>query len=464
MKAGINNKDLETPYYAKRVIVYMEKILKNRQLSVENHLVNMLSNLHINSKSQTEAVIEPALNNVDFEAVERFLPTLSREEISARAAKALIAPLKKVDLTNPFGGAWNELTAKLASERIGMPGKRLGDLIDQKSLLGNKLRSAQSAISLEIEHLFRREMLLRPPEKVVRELKTRSWLEFLTNECRKSISKCGRQFSKSEVTEIMNNSILSLLQIIKFAAGQKILITEILDKLVMAQIEAPINVVNLHCMSFVNRVDEGITVSQTAEDFTVVDPTGREILVSQSDAINKVVEFSNILKTHRIPFNLTFLVFDKDKIVLPGQEENTELFLLSLKGLINKGEMSNARVVKASDIIHPQQFESLWQKLNHTREGLVEKIVDDEFERLKSKTLPLSQKSREFAREITHRMFLIQLATGATIPKLFDPVIILQRTRAVQQSSELFNIGAKETDTKSPLLIGHWKDRQLIQN
>jgi hypothetical protein len=301
------------------------------------------------------------------------------------------------------------------------------------------------------------------PEPLKFIITSEAWLTRLIQETRTDIRQFAPDSSKEEMGGLISDTLTALIKIIDFAPGQKTDITKLRQTLLGGRLGQTINIVCIHCMAFINSPSEGIVVSNTAEDILMEDEKGKKFLVSQRDRLDAFEAFALILNDSKIAHDIKLVVIDDDKLVTPGQKENVVAFLQSLEEVVSRHPVSkhSLEIVRGSRLIERNDFTAEWQRRSDRSNTVAERLVDSEFEKLKQKPLPGSWKTRERAREVAQKSFLNQFALGATIPKTFDPAIILQRSNAHQQSTEIFNLG-NQGKGKPPLIFSFWKDRKLV--
>lgn len=401
--------------------------------------------------------------NINQQSVSDFLPQLSDAEVAVRATKAILKPLKRIDDNNAFGGIWNEQMARIAAQRLGLPEKKLKNLITDNGTIAIKLRQSQAIVSKECESLIRRNFEKNPPEGLKFTVQLETWINSLIKTVEENLQSINPNLGKGEKSKITEDIIWAFVQVLDFAPKQNVPLSSLLGILIRGRMGKEINIIDLHCLSFINNANVGIEVSKTAEDFIVQDSSDNKLLISQADILDNVAQFAEILGKNNISHNVIVLVIDNDKFVLPGQENNINMFLKSLEGVLQKHKLSKNGflVVRTSEVVSPGELSSEWEKRNTMSDKTTERLVDEEFARLNQRTLPHNMQSRNFAREIAQKSFLVQISLGSAVPILFEPCIILQKARAHQQATEIFRLGAKLTNT-DPIILTHWKDRQKI--
>lgn len=423
-------------------------------------------NVSLKTDSQTERLITNLQNviiaEVQIQDIKDHLPTLNKSEVSARASKLILGPLKKADSSNPFGGQWNEWTAKAAATRLGFPKKKLHKLIAQTGPTAQALRDEQAKVSAQVEQIFRHNVENGDFLKAELLVKTESWIHGLILRTRDHLR--GQEITKNQKEQIILDSLTAFIRILAFAKGQQIETNSLLPSLLKGRMDGEINLVVLQCMTFNNSVEKGITVVPHAQDIKIQTNSGQGLIISQRDSLDEVSRFAEILTLSNILHTITIIIFDNDKIVLPKQEENIDKFIEDFNKVVSGHTLGrhNTQIVRGSDMVNPELFREEWEKRNKSGDNLTENLVDIEFDRLQDKTLPVDQKSRRFARSIAMKGFLLQTSLGANLTEMFDNLIILQRTKAQQQASEILRLGAKIQGNPNPNVIAHWKDRRRV--
>lgn len=474
MKTTIDSSSDINPYYEKTEKVLMER----KEISTDNFAEALRMDtgsiifgqnipFELTAKtpdSQTEKivrfVVNSAINLCDIENLSPHLPNLGVDEVSTRVANLVTSPLKRFN-DGPFGSKWNEWTAQLAAQRLGLPASKVSDIIKKKGPLGEKLRSTQELVAREVESILKRR--IQQSDGILHKIVAlETFVAQLNNNLNKKILEKKPELTESEKDLVLKDTLIAILRIIDFAANQKINFNELTNILLNARLGEKINIVDLHCLSFVN-TSNGIFVSETAEDFEAQDSKGNTFLISQSDILDGVCQFSNILSDSHIEFRVIILVIDNDKFVMLHQEKQIQKFISSLGHVMTKHPISKhtIQMVSSSTITEPTKFDKVQERTKSNK--VLERMIDEEFNRLKERTVPTKMKTRRFAREIAKKSFHLQFALGSTLPIIFEPAIILQSTKAHQQATEVFRMGSKSVNVK-PIIIGHWNGRKLIKS
>ncbi len=416
--------------------------------------------------SQTDKIVHTVLGvlrEVNHAALTPHLPEISIEQAASRIASSMLAPLKQISTNNFFGSRWNEITAQAAGEQWMINSTDLRRIIVDTGSRGQKIRKVQADIAREAESAIKRSIFTRSSEGLLFEAAIEAWATQQSEELRRELKTHAPDLSKKE-TEIITCDVLSaLVRIIDFAPRQSINLRNLRATLLKGRLGTVINVIHLHCLPFINS-PKGIVVANSAQDVVVENAEGKKLVLSQEDTLAGVAKFAEILRASNISHNIVIFLVDNDKFVMAGQEQTIQEFTSSLEKLlechsINKSDWS---LIRASDVVTPLEFEEEWERKNRRGDSLTEKTVDEEFQRLQSRTLPQDMKTRQFAREIAKKSFLLQVSFGATVPILFEPAIVLQKTKAHQQATKMFDLGAKLVVAQA-LVIAHWKDRKMLE-
>lgn len=381
------------------------------------------------------------------ESFELLVPELSQKELVARGTRMILDPLKKIDVENGFGSVWNEWTIKLAGEKIGLAERELMEVVSEKSERGQLLRMEQSLVATEMEEAAREKLTGLNLREIKSKLAMESWLLLLVEEVEKVV----------EDQVAIRDILTAFLEIVDFAPGQKLPFKQLRQKLVAARTGKEIKIVDLHCLAFLNSKDKGIEVVDTASDFTIENEEGKRMKISQRDILENVTIFKEIFDRNKICNQLVVLVVDNDRFVMPGQEERVMRFIESLPAEVKRLIKDDFVIVKASEILGdvPLMVRGV------IREGTRKQMVEEELEKLKQRTLPLQMQTEEFAEEIAEKSLAMQTSLGQAISESFSQAIVLQKTKAHQQATELFNVGA--AGTKEPaIVIAHWREREII--
>lgn len=455
------NKNLANdPDYMKPGDLLMERL---------NHIdISQISSL----EGQTRDIVlsvRQSLNGFNKDNLWQHLPKLGLEEASRRAMKAIVSPLKQISESNPFLSEWNEITAKDAAKRLGLPSKRLDRLIAQNGPTAQKLRDAQARVSKVFEAEIAKSISQDPKSDIVFSVAFDTWMSRLINNTRQMISETAPNLAKEEREGVISDTLAAFVKILDFATGQEIPENKLLRFLLEGRLGKDINIIDLHCLSFLNSPEGGIKVADTAEDFIVTDAESNRLVISQKDFLDNISRFVDILSAHQIPHRVIVLVIDNDKFVMGNQEKNIQEFLCSFAKVIKRHPVTkrDVEIVRASTIVDLGEFQSEWEKLtNQARikglaNTLTQKIEKEEFERLQKRTLPSDLKTREAARNIAQKSFLLQMSFGSKLPTLFEPAIVLQSAKAHQQATTVFRLGAKMVG-EEPVIITHWKGRQKL--
>lgn len=445
----------------------MERILTSQPHLFAESLVRQIKCGHINTnghnQNQTEAILDKLIlpeNKPDFEALMPFMPEVNINIIATRAFKKFFGELKVIDSRNPFGSMWNEWSAVLAANQLGIPIKDLHQVIDGKSPTSAKLREAQAKASEEIEALLKKSLSINMSKEIEKEILLETWVSGQLEEIRKQLEH--EDLSKNKKGELIFETIKCLVEIISFAKGQKVNLKQLRDRLLNARLDnTTINIVALHCLSFRNSPTSGISVASDCNDFVATNSDDSKVLITQNDSLDKVNEFVNILKGCNVKSKVTIVVIDNDAFVGSNQEGNIANFCDTLKLIVSNHPLAkhNVDIIKATNIMDTKDLDKEWERLSEKQR---EKLVDEEFEKLNRRTLPAELQTRDFARKVAKNNFLVQITMGATIPVVFDNSITLQRAKAHQQATQLFNSGAKLTGS-TPIILTHWKNMKTIE-
>ncbi len=385
--------------------------------------------------------------NLRSESFELLIPELSQKELVARGMKMVFDRLKKVDGENDFGSVWNEWTIKLAGAKMGLAERELMEVISEKSERGQLLRTEQGLTAMEIEETTKERLMGLNSREIKSRLAMESWLLLLVEEVGKVV----------EDPPVIRDILRAFLEIVDFAPGQKLPFKQLRQRLVAARTGKEIKIVDLHCLAFLNSKDKGIEVVDTASDFTIESGEGKRMKISQRDILENVMAFKEILDKNKICNQLVVLVVDNDRFVMPGQEERVFKFIESLPAEVGKLIKDDFVMVKASEVLG----DGALIVRGIVREGTRKQMVEEELEKLKQRTLPLQMQTEEFAEEIAEKSLAMQTSLGKAISESFSPAIVLQKTKAHQQATELFNVGAAGTKEQA-IVIAHWREREII--
>lgn len=381
------------------------------------------------------------------ESFELLVPELSQKELVSRGMKMIFDPLKKVDVENVFGSVWNEWTIKLAGAKIGLAEGELVEIVCEKSDRGQLLKIEQGLNVTEIEEIIKERLVGSNSREIKSRLAMESWLLLLVEEVGKVV----------EEPSIIRDVLAAFLEILDFAPGQKLPFKQLRQRLIAARTGKEIKIVDLHCLAFLNSKDKGIEVVDTASDFTIENEEGKRMKISQRDILDNVTAFKEILDRNKICNELVVLVVDNDRFVMPGQEERVSKFIESLPAELRKLIKSDFVIVKASEVLSDEVL----MVRGVVNEGTRRRMVEEELKKLKQRTLPLQMQTEEFAKEVAEKSLAMQTSLGKAISEIFSPAIVLQKTKAHQQATELFNVGAAETKEQA-IVIAHWREREII--
>ncbi len=421
----------------------------------------------VSQNSQTRDIIHQVISrtqgHIHIDGLATILPDLSPQEVAHQGVKKILEPLKQLDERNKFGGPWNEWTAHVAATKLGLPLQRLVQQINASGPLGQKLRNEQAAVAKQTEDLLRRQLATSAPENIVTAIKLETWIKRQVQELRQELEQPTDTLSKKAKGEVVSDTIAALLEVLNFTSGQDQPVKLIRDRLLAARQGQTLNVIDLHCPLFINSLTGGVVVDSSPEERVVETTEGKRIKISHDGFFDSVNQFADILAKHHILCQISMVIIDNDKFVMPGQENNVTQLINSLPKIIKQHPISKHawKIVRASSVVSSEEFTTEWDIRNKRSDTITEKLVDSEFDRLQSKTLPPKMKTRDFARSIARKAFIQQFAFGSCLPEIFDPAIILQRTRAHQQASEIFRLGNKSC-SKPGIIIAHWQDREEI--
>jgi len=412
------------------------------------------------SNSLVKQITAEALTSNNIAHLLSHLPNLSPEEISHRATKIALEPLKKPNGENQFGGVWNKWTACVAAAKLGLPQQKLSRIITKSGPTGQKLRQEQAKVAAQTEALIVKFLGTHIPDNIQTRVRLETWVNRLATETRLLMHKT--KGLKDE--KVVFDAVTAFIKILDFTPGQDLPEKSLREKLLQARLnQTPINLIDLHCPIFINSPTNGVIVDSSAESRVIETAEGKRIKIGHDGFFDGVCTFANILETHHIPHKIIILVIDNDKFVMPGQEDNIAQLVNSLPRTINQHPISkhNWKIVRASEAVSNEEFVPEWAIRNKRGDTITERLVDAEFDRLQSKTLPPEMKTRDFARSIARKAFVQQFAFGSRLSEVFDPAIIIQRTRAHQQASEIFRLGNKSC-SKPGIIVAHWKNREEI--
>lgn len=456
------SKNIEEPdYMGSNLMERLQSITKDPVKEIVKTLCNRAE--RFNQQDRIIAAASIAAQESGWEIVETLLPVIKPEEAVSRRLKATLNQLKRID-DNFFGSAWNEVTAFAAGVRLGIKPKELKKTITEEGFGGQKLRTAQAFISKESETLAIKKLLERDHTEIVKELRIEAWVTQQTEEIKRSIKEIAPEISKQESENTIKDVLVCMIKFIGLTPGQKIPLRNLRETLLRGRLGILlVNLVAIHCLAFRNSEETGIEVKDTAEDFVATNADSSRVRISQNDSLDEIANFAKTLGACNINCEVAILIIDNDSFVLDGQESNVTCFIESLKGIIKMHPISNFNisVLRASDIINPEELALEWERRNRRTDKDAENSVDEEFEKLQRRTLPKSMKTREFARKVARKRFLVQMSLGASIPILFTKGITLQRAKAHQQATKLFNLGAA-LNNETPVIITHWKEATKV--
>lgn len=420
-------------------------------------VIQTLKEIRITNRQETviDKLIAVGLD-MDFETLNPFLPVLSNDEVIGRTSKKILSQFKAAQQDNAFGSVWNEWCTKIAANELNITHKDLTAVLQNSQ----QLREKQKKVAQQLETEFKKALSQELPEEFKRTIQIETWITSQVKEVTAIFEKT--ELSMEEKEKSILETLISLIRIVNFSKGQKINVKQLRDQIINAKISGQeINLVGLHCLSFKNNPTLGIKVNPDARDFISENRDSSKVLITQNDSLDKVSEFCEILRDGKVKFKLTILVIDNDAFASESERGNVDLFCVSLKKVVANHPIAKHKfeIIKASKIMNSNNLTEEWLKINEESRKI---LIEEEFEKLNRRTLPPNMQTHQCAEEIARKNFLVQISMGSIIPILFPNSITLQRAKAAQQATQLFNTGNKIAKQNS-IILTHWKNMTVIE-
>jgi len=380
-----------------------------------------------------------------------------RQAINTRVNQQTLS-LRKNNPQNWFGSDWGEITAKMAADRLGW---RMSDFKRILKKEGNNIAKTEQNNAAIVLLAGMREKFRSKGLNIARGERINN----LINSWESKAKELG--CDNSQTKNIIG--CLGEILITQDGFGKTLNISTLLKLLVDSTIQSkPIEIQVFRCPPQIDSKEEGIQIS-TDTCFSVFMENGKRAKIDQKETLKGIKPILEIFKSHGVDINVRVVLIDIDWFVMDSKnlEDKVNLFENNFKKIVSE-IIPEARIIRLTQLLRTSdlnEFLKLPEVTNILRNpnGIVsekhfERLVDDIFSRVKTRTLPDWFKTRDHARLLAKRRLALEWVMGERLSK--EPnTIFIQRSKTTA-AADTFLAGAKNVNC-SPSMLFFWTNRVI---
>jgi hypothetical protein len=386
-----------------------------------------------------------------------FCPEISENEIG-QAINARVnqqtSLLRQSNSDNCFCSMWAEITADMAAKRLGWTLRKTKKELEKD---GNNVAKTEQNNAAIVLVAGMREKIKSHGLDLAKEARIKgifkSWINRAKN--------CGCNETQAvQVAQCFMELQLTQLDTGKIENGQVLL--EILSKGMQGEV---VNVVELHCVPRIMNSEVGFDIAPQLRFVNILE-NGTEEVADQRKELEGFLPIIRVFQKFGVRVNLELKMMDLDTFILDTSdvENKIDLFSENMRSLLKEMEIT-AEVTSASNVLGlkkindfrmiPEVSKICRNPADIVGESLVEKIVNELFEKNNQRDLPPNLKTRQASREFANTRLAIEIIMGKTLPKV--NTIFIQRS-TTKAACELFLKSARGIG-KAPPFLFFWVDR-----
>jgi hypothetical protein len=366
--------------------------------------------------------------------------------------------LRKHDPKNWFGSSWGEITAKMATERLGW---RLEDFKRILKRKGNNIAKTEQNNAAIVLLAGMKERIRSNGLKIAKEERINNMVNGWINITKEfgcddlQTNRAIECFEELLITQNVKGKLLNISTLLKLLSE-----TSISNK--------PLVIDILRCPPQIDSKVEGIQVA-TETNFSVLTAEGKLARVDQKETLKGVKPILNVLNKHKINTEIKIVLIDIDWFVMDSKdlEEKITIFENNFRKVVTE-ILPGADIVRLTNLLGvsnlkcflnlPEVKKIIKNPTDFVSERHFEKLVDDIFSRLKLRTLPDDLKTRENARTLAKRRLALEWTMGERLSQNIQAIFI-QRSKTTA-AGDTFLAGAKNVN-HSPSMMFFWTNRVI---